>query len=125
MEGLIIVAAIIFIIAKNVAKIKQQGETQFTEQPQEDSVFQQREESFSAKWGGRLERETLTYESTEGSESNEGKCIEPDANHCVVEHPLDTVYAEEIGSENNNFAREDFVKGIIMAEILSKPKSMQ
>ncbi len=68
---------------------------------------------------------TKGFVSMEGTESFEGKCIEPDANHCAVEHLEDSVYASEIGMEENAFTHEDIVKGIIMAEILSKPKSLQ
>lgn len=68
---------------------------------------------------------TKGFKETEGTESSEGMCIEPNANHCAVEHFEDTVYASEIGNTENEFTHKDFVKGIIMAEILSKPKSLQ
>lgn len=79
------------------------------------------------KDGYRQKQEkTVNFVSSEGSESSEGKCIEPNANHCAVEHTEDSVYASEIGMEESNcFTHEDVVKGIIMAEILSKPKSLQ
>lgn len=76
--------------------------------------------------GKKLPKEQLIrpeYVSAEGSVSQEGKCIEPDANHCAVEHFEDTVYANEITDEAPvKFDREHLVQGIIMAEILSKPK---
>lgn len=54
---------------------------------------------------------------------SEGECIEEHPNHCAVEHQPDSVYATEISdSENVSFTREQLVNGIIMAEILSKPK---
>lgn len=63
------------------------------------------------------------FVSTEGMESQEGKCIEPDANHCSVEHEEDSVYSSEITDEAHaKFNRESLVQGIVMAEILSKPK---
>ena len=67
-----------------------------------------------------------SFVSAEGSESSEGKCIEENANHCAVEHEADSVYASEITDERTPaFTRDDMVKGIIMAEILSKPKCME
>ncbi len=71
-------------------------------------------------------RTEKAFVSTEGSESNEGKCIEPNANHCAVEHEADSIYLSEITDEPASaFTRDDMVKGIIMAEILSKPKCME
>ena len=67
-----------------------------------------------------------SFVSAEGSESTEGKCIEENANHCAVEHEADSIYASEIADERTlAFTRDDMVKGIIMAEILSKPKCME
>ena len=68
---------------------------------------------------------TKGYVSVEGTNSSEGKCIEPNANHCAVEHSEDSDYASEITDEAVAFSRDDIVKGIIMAEILSKPKCME
>ncbi len=65
------------------------------------------------------------YESSEGTESNEGKCIEPNPVHCAVEHFEDSVYESEIGSQAPDTSREELIKAIIMSEIISKPKSLQ
>lgn len=57
---------------------------------------------------------------------NEGECIEEHPDHCAVEHQPDSVYASEI-SENATVEidREQLVNGIIMSEILSKPKCFE
>lgn len=63
-----------------------------------------------------------SFASSEGFASQEGQCIEPNPNHCAVEHEEDSVYASEIKDEAPVvFNRENLVQGIIMAEIL-KPK---
>lgn len=116
MEGLLVAVAIIFFIVKSVVKIKQgQEQTQKPEQP--ESAFEKAKRSENPKI-------TVKYQSAEGSESDEGKCIEPDPQHCAVEHIEETVYSNEIGIEPS-FSKDDFVKGIIMSEILSKPKSLR
>ncbi len=152
MEVLIFIAAIIFIIAKNAAKVKQQSQQNEPEEtePRNPIDFEEIQRKLVGEFFGEKQKEqgrdyqgvnrpktegyreeipltknSIKYESEEGRESNEGKCIEPNANHCAVEHFDDTVYASEIGIENSDFTREDLVKGIIMAEIISKPKSMQ
>ncbi len=152
MEVLIFIAVIIFIIAKNAAKVKQQTQQNEPQKPETRNPidFEEIQRRIAGEFFGESEKEqnrdyqgvnrpkaegyrearpltknSIKYESEEGRESNEGKCIEPNANHCAVEHFEDTVYASEIGSENIDFTREDLVKGIIMAEIISKPKSMQ
>ena len=153
MEGLIFIAAIIFIIAKNIAKVKQQSENNQPQKPSQEprqrmnrEQFEELQRKITGEFFGQQNknyqgvnrpntegyreeksavRNSVRYVSEEGSESNEGKCIEPNANHCSVEHFEDTVYANEIGSENIDFTHEDFVKGIIMAELISKPKSLQ
>ena len=75
--------------------------------------------------GKKLPKEKLVrpeFVSTEGMASQEGQCIEPNANHCAVEHFEDTVYDSEISDKVPvKFDREYLVQGIIMAEIL-KPK---
>ena len=61
--------------------------------------------------------------SMEGTKSTEGECIEENPKHCAVEHIEDSVYVNEITDTSEvAFDRQDLVKGIIMAEILSKPK---
>ena len=132
MEILIIIGAIIFIAVKSIVKFKQQqDEIQGKCNNDCADEINRQERNFqgvnrpNAEGYNELKKEPLFYESAEGSESNEGKCIEENPAHCVVEHSEDSIYATEIGNENNDFTREDFVKGIIMAEILSKPKSMQ
>lgn len=63
-----------------------------------------------------------SFVSSEGFASQEGQCIEPNPNHCAVEHEEDSVYASEIKDEAPVvFNRENLVQGIVMAEIL-KPK---
>ena len=144
MEGLLVIVAIIFFIAKNVAKNKNQGKEE-TQQPKIDveeikkrfqyevhEADKKLEKAFQGVNRPNAEgyknvpktEKTLKYESAEGSESTEGKCIEPNPSHCAVEHAEDTVYTEEIGREKP-FNRDDFVKGILMAEIISKPKSLR
>lgn len=159
MEVLIFIATIIFIIAKNAAKVKQQSQQNEPQKPETvnqprnpmtRAQFEELQRKITGEFFGEKQKEqgrdyqgvnrpkaegyreerpltknSIKYESEEGRESNEGKCIEPNANHCAVEHFDDTVYASEIGTENSDFTREDLVKGIIMAEIISKPKSMQ
>ncbi|MBE7092224.1 MAG: hypothetical protein E7365_03470 [Clostridiales bacterium] len=78
------------------------------------------------KLGAKIKNESNIrpdFISSEGYGSQEGECIEPNANHCAVEHMEDTVYDTEIKDETVvDFNRENLVKGIVMAEILSKPK---
>lgn len=60
---------------------------------------------------------------TEEMSTREGECIEKDPNHCAVRHTPDSVYANEITDEPRQaFSREQLVNGIIVAELLSKPK---
>ncbi len=61
------------------------------------------------------------YVSNEGTSSSEGTCIEEDPQHCAVKHEeTDDIYV--LSGENASFDRQDIVKGIIMSEILGKPK---
>lgn len=151
MEGLLVIIAIIFFIAKSIAKNKNQAQPQQPqrpEMPQQPKVdFEEIRKRFQYEASEELEKRqdkdfqgvnrpnaegykdvkaknSVKYESEEGTESTEGKCIEPNPDHCAVEHFEDTVYTEEIGREIT-FDREDFVKGILMAEIISKPKSLR
>lgn len=58
--------------------------------------------------------------------THEGECIENEPEHCAVEHTADSVYASEISDEpKNDFSREQLVNGIIIAELLSKPKCFE
>lgn len=136
---IIALAAIGAVIIRMAKKAQQKVE----EQPvfkEEDVFFEDEEVSFEGKEMPRQKTETFNrttrsteyaktqnvFVSTEGSESHEGKCIEKDANHCAVEHIEDSVYQTEISDEApKKFNRESLVQGIIMAEILSKPKWME
>ena len=61
------------------------------------------------------------YVSNEGTSSSEGTCIEENPQHCAVKHEEnDDIYV--LNGENTSFNRQDVVKGIIMSEILGKPK---
>ena len=130
MEGLLVAVAIIFFIVKNVVKIKQGQESQNPQQSQKPEIdFEETRKRYAyekpdEKNFNESPKVTVKYESAEGSESDEGKCIEPDPQHCAVEHPEETIYSTEIGTEPV-FSKDDFVKGIIMSEILSKPKSLR
>lgn len=154
MDGLLIIVAIIFFIAKNIAKNKNQAQGQEKAQRPEESQqpkidFEEIRKRFqyevSEQYKQKQDKDfrginrpnaegykevkpktwsSLKYESEEGSESTEGKCIEPNPSHCAVEHFEDIIYNEEIGRETG-FDREDFIKGILMAEIVSKPKSLR
>lgn len=58
--------------------------------------------------------------------THEGECIESEPEHCAVKHSPDSVYATEISDEPKiDFSREQLVNGIIMAELLSKPKCFE
>ncbi len=151
MEGLLVVVAIIFFIVKNVVKIKQQSEGQgqpqrpqtpkapvdfeeirkrfeFSDEPEkkQEKDFQGVNRPNAEGYEKIKTQANAKYESFEGSESSEGKCIEPNPDHCAVEHEEETVYTNEIGDEAScAFSKEDFVKGIIMSEIVSVPKSLR
>ena len=126
---IIALAAIGAIIIRMAKKAQKKAE--------EQTVFQEKEVFFDEEKTPQPKTETFNrttrsseyakaqnvFVSAEGSESQEGKCIEEDANHCAVEHFEDTVYQTEISDEAPvYFNRESLVQGIIMAEILSKPK---
>jgi hypothetical protein len=143
MEILIAVLAIIFFIAKNVANNKAQETAQPNmnrTQPADNSVetektaevFRPGAEGYRnpSRIGEKLEKKPMArnrYVSTEGSASTEGECIEPNPNHCVTDHIDDAIYSAEINDEgiSLDLDRESIVKGIIMAEIISKPKWKQ
>ncbi len=144
MEAVFVLLVIISVIVRIAAASKKQQEQQAQKAATPDPKgAEDRRSSGERSYGGVNrpnangyrqektvpERKASTkgaFVSTEGSESNEGKCIEPDANHCAVEHDADSVYLTEITDEPASaFTREDMVKGIIMAEILSKPKCME
>ena len=76
--------------------------------------------------GEKLKKEPLnrgTFVSTEGTASTEGECIEENPDHCAVEHEDNAIYGNEIGSEKRfNVSHKTLVNGVIMAEIISKPK---
>ncbi len=58
--------------------------------------------------------------------THEGECIESEPEHCAVKHSPDSVYATEISDKPKiDFSREQLVNGIIMAELLSKPKCFE
>ena len=62
--------------------------------------------------------------SPEGKPSAEGECIEPNPNHCAVEHQQDTAYAQN-QSDALNIEKQELIKGILWSEILGKPKCMR
>ena len=127
---IIALAAIGAVIIRIAKKAQQKAQEQ--EVFNEKEVFFEEEKPATKQRQNEFNRTTRSteyakaqnvYVSAEGSESQEGKCIEPDANHCSVEHTADSVYASEITDEASpKFNRESLVQGIIMAEILSKPK---
>lgn len=73
---------------------------------------QKQAKNVAAKAAAAKEQEMSTHE---------GECIETEPVHCAVEHTPDSVYATEI-SDKPDISREQLVNGIIMAELLSKPK---
>ena len=119
------IGAIIIRMAKKAQK-KAEEQTVF----QEKNVFfeeekpQPKTETFNRTTRStEYAKKENIFVSQEGTESQEGKCIEENANHCAVEHIEDTVYQTEITDETPvKINRESLVQGIIMAEILSKPK---
>ncbi len=125
MEILLAIIAIIFFIARNAARVKENTRTD-EERPQpaqsydEAEIFRPGAEGYREESSGK--KESQKYYSSEGSKSTEGECIEPNPSHCVTEHVEDSVYATEISDEEVEFDRESLVKGIIMAEIITKPK---
>lgn len=62
--------------------------------------------------------------SPEGKPSSEGECIEPNPNHCVVEHSEDAAYSQN-ETELDAIDKQELVKGILWSEILGKPKCMR
>ena len=142
MELIFVIGAIIFFIAKNMASKVQETAppnlnrtqpAQNSEKPEQNAeVFRHGAEGYrnSSRIGEKLERKPMTrniFASTEGSASTEGECIEPNPNHCVTKHVDDAIYSAEIKDEgiSLDLDRESIVKGIIMAEIISKPKWKQ
>ena len=128
---IIALAAIGAVIIRIAKKAQEQIPKQPTFEELEDEVEVEVKEQpvFKSETFNRTTRSTEyaknkdVFVSYEGSESYEGKCIEPDANHCAVEHVEDEIFQTEIADEKPaRFNRENFVQGIIMAEILSKPK---
>lgn len=118
------IGAVIIRIAKKAQEKIPHQQTTFEES--EDTV--EEEPIFKSEPFNRTTRSTEyaknkdVFVSFEGSESYEGKCIEPDADHCAVEH-VDDVFQTEISEETPvRFNREALIQGIIMSEILSKPK---
>lgn len=123
--ALLAIGAVIIRIAKKAQENTKKQEV-FKE---EDVFFEEEKPKQKTETFNRTTRSTEyaknknVFVSMEGTESQEGKCIEPDANHCTVEHYEDSVYASEIADEKTpKFNRENLIQGVIMAEILSKPK---
>ncbi len=125
MEILIFVALIAVAVLRNKAMEKQQEQQREQQREQNKQRTTVQEQIDEVKKRFEKDGFDMRFESQEGTKSTEGECVEPNPNHCAVEHFEDTVYTSEIGKEESDFTREDFVKGIIMAEILSKPKSVQ
>ena len=94
------IGAIIIRMAKKAQK-KAEEQTVF----QEKNVFfeeekpQPKTETFNRTTRStEYAKKENIFVSQEGTESQEGKCIEENANHCAVEHVEDTVYQTEITS---------------------------
>ena len=62
--------------------------------------------------------------SPEGKPSTEGECIEPNPNHCAVEHQEDAAY-RQTENEFIDVEKQELMKGILWSEILGKPKCMR
>lgn len=123
--ALAVIGGIIIRVAKKAQK-KAEEQTVFQEK---NVFFEEEKPQPKTETFNRTTRSTEyakaknVFVSTEGTASQEGSCVEPDANHCAVEHIEDTVYQTEITDEAPvKINRESLVQGIIMAEILSKPK---
>lgn len=56
--------------------------------------------------------------STEGTASQEGECVEENPNHCAVEHPEERASAAPAA----RFTASELKNGILMGEILGRPK---
>ena len=56
--------------------------------------------------------------SAEGTASQEGECVEENPNHCAVEHPEEKAPAAPAA----RFTASELKNGILMGEILGRPK---
>ena len=132
MEGffdIIIALAVIGGIIIRIAKKAQENAKEQEVFREENVFFDEETPKTTTENFNRTTRSTEyakaknVFASPEGTASQEGTCIEPNADHCVMdEHIDDVIYATQITDEQPVFTRENLVQGIIMAEILSKPK---